>query len=255
FRRGIPQRLPANPILNLGIARHVVPVLGELKVVEPLGDIARQDGAVPAFRRLAPVALARALAPARVRNAGLPQRRIGCHLVLSLGHAESAESASIGSGPQRLTDVNNRPGLRKATESRRQADLRSSPCVADAGAAAPAARRHLPSSTAERLANAPPDHHVPRAGLIRAMCVLADHWGHTMSMFALLLNLLWLFCGGLWMAAGWLVASIIMAITIIGIPWARAAFNIAAYTLLPFGQTAVSRADYLGRDDVGTGPF
>jgi uncharacterized membrane protein YccF (DUF307 family) len=76
-----------------------------------------------------------------------------------------------------------------------------------------------------------------------------------MSIFALLLNLLWLFCGGLWMAAGWLIASIVMAITIIGIPWARAAFNIAAYTLLPFGQTAVSRANYLGREDVGTGPF
>ena len=78
---------------------------------------------------------------------------------------------------------------------------------------------------------------------------------YTMSIFALLLNLLWLFCGGLWMAAGWLVASIVMAITIIGIPWARAAFNIAAYTLLPFGQTAVSRADYLGREDIGTGPL
>ena len=76
-----------------------------------------------------------------------------------------------------------------------------------------------------------------------------------MSLLSLLLNLLWIACGGVWMAAGWLVASIVMAITIIGIPWARAAFNIAAYTLLPFGQTAVSRADFLGRDDVGTGPF
>ena len=27
---------------------------------------------------------------------------------------------------------------------------------------------------------------------------------------------------------GWLVAAVIMAITIIGIPWARAAFNIAS---------------------------
>jgi uncharacterized membrane protein YccF (DUF307 family) len=35
-------------------------------------------------------------------------------------------------------------------------------------------------------------------------------------------------------------------ITIVGIPWARAAFNIALYTLLPFGQTAVNRADYTG---------
>ena len=38
------------------------------------------------------------------------------------------------------------------------------------------------------------------------------------------------------MAAGWLFAAIIMAITIIGLPWTRAAFNIAFYTLLPFGQ-------------------
>src|ERR1700739_2874564 len=76
-----------------------------------------------------------------------------------------------------------------------------------------------------------------------------------MSPFAFLLNLLWLFCGGIWMAAGWLLAAVIMAITIIGIPWARAAFNIAGYTLLPFGQRAVSRADYLGQHDVGTGPF
>jgi uncharacterized membrane protein YccF (DUF307 family) len=51
------------------------------------------------------------------------------------------------------------------------------------------------------------------------------------------------------------IAAIVMAITIIGLPWARAAFNIAAYTLLPFGQKAVSRADYLGRHDIGTGPL
>jgi len=38
-------------------------------------------------------------------------------------------------------------------------------------------------------------------------------------------------------------------------PWTRAAFNIASYTLLPFGRKAVSRADYLGTDDIGTGPF
>ena len=46
-----------------------------------------------------------------------------------------------------------------------------------------------------------------------------------------------------------------MAVTIIGLPWARAAFNTAAYTLLPFGQTAVSRAAYYGRRDIGTGPL
>ena len=76
-----------------------------------------------------------------------------------------------------------------------------------------------------------------------------------MSPIALLLNLLWILCGGLWMAVGWVIAAVIMAITIIGLPWARAAFNIGSYTLLPFGRRAVSRAEYSGRGDLGTGPF
>ena len=76
-----------------------------------------------------------------------------------------------------------------------------------------------------------------------------------MSPVSLLLNLFWILCGGLWMAAGWVIAGIIMAITIIGIPWARAAFNIAAYTLLPFGQKAVPRDLYTGGSDIGTGPL
>ena len=76
-----------------------------------------------------------------------------------------------------------------------------------------------------------------------------------MTPVALLLNLLWLFFGGLWMGAAWGLAAIIMAITIIGLPWAKAAFNIAVYTLLPFGYKAVSREDYFGQSDVGTGPL
>jgi len=74
-----------------------------------------------------------------------------------------------------------------------------------------------------------------------------------MPVVSLLLNVLWLVCGGIWMAAGWVLAAIIMAITIVGIPWARAALTIAAYTLLPFGQRVVSRADYTGQHDIGTG--
>jgi len=76
-----------------------------------------------------------------------------------------------------------------------------------------------------------------------------------MSPLSILLNLLWIVFGGLEMAIGWLIAALIMAITIIGIPWARAAFNIAGYTLLPFGQRAVSRSEHLGQHDVGTGPL
>src|SRR4029078_5954716 len=75
-----------------------------------------------------------------------------------------------------------------------------------------------------------------------------------MSPLSVLLNLLWVVFGGLWMAAGWMIAAVVMAITIIGLPWTRAAFNIAIYTLLPFCQKAVSRADY-GQRDLGTGPL
>lgn len=74
-----------------------------------------------------------------------------------------------------------------------------------------------------------------------------------MPAVSLLLNLLWIVFGGLWMAIGWLVAALVMAITIVGLPWTRAAFTIAVYTLLPFGKTAVSRAAYAGREDLGTG--
>jgi uncharacterized membrane protein YccF (DUF307 family) len=76
-----------------------------------------------------------------------------------------------------------------------------------------------------------------------------------MSPLSLLLNVLWIVLGGAGMALGWLVAAVIMAITIIGLPWARAAFNIAVYTLVPFGTAAVSRAVVTGREDIGTGPF
>ena len=72
---------------------------------------------------------------------------------------------------------------------------------------------------------------------------------------SLLLNILWIVFGGLWMAVGWLLAAVIMAVTIVGIPWARAAANIALYTLLPFGHTAVDREEFTGRPSVGTGPL
>jgi len=76
-----------------------------------------------------------------------------------------------------------------------------------------------------------------------------------MGPIQLLLNILWVIFGGLWMALGWVIAAILMAITIVGLPWTRAAFTIAGYALLPFGRKAVSRAEYYGREDLGTGPL
>ena len=76
-----------------------------------------------------------------------------------------------------------------------------------------------------------------------------------MPVTSLLLNIVWIVFGGLWMAAGWLIAALIMAITIIDLPWTRAALEIATYTLLPFGQTVVPREIYTGHAGIGSGPL
>jgi uncharacterized membrane protein YccF (DUF307 family) len=68
---------------------------------------------------------------------------------------------------------------------------------------------------------------------------------------SLVLNILWIVFGGLHMAVGWLIACVIMAITIVGIPWARSAFTIAIYTLLPFGNTVVERPAGIGAGPLG----
>ena len=67
------------------------------------------------------------------------------------------------------------------------------------------------------------------------------------------LNLLWLICGGFVMGLAWLIASLIMFVSIIGIPWGRAAFNIAVFTFLPFGNEAIDRSELTGKEDIGTG--
>lgn len=55
------------------------------------------------------------------------------------------------------------------------------------------------------------------------------------------------------MSLGWLIAGIIMIISIIGIPWARSCFVIAKFTLWPFGKEVVNRFDVNGCHDIGTG--
>lgn len=74
-------------------------------------------------------------------------------------------------------------------------------------------------------------------------------------MLRLILNVLWLVFGGLELALGWWLAALIFAVTIIGIPWARGAFNIGLYVLWPFGSEAVRRDMATGREDIGTGPL
>lgn len=55
----------------------------------------------------------------------------------------------------------------------------------------------------------------------------------------LVLNLLWLILAGVWMAIAYVIAGVILCITIIGIPFGVQSFKLAAYALWPFGRALV----------------
>ncbi|MCA2989901.1 YccF domain-containing protein [Gemmatimonas sp.] len=68
-----------------------------------------------------------------------------------------------------------------------------------------------------------------------------------------LVNLLWFICGGFLAWLGWMLAGAALAITVVGLPWAFAAFRIAPFAAWPFGRTLVdARVVGEGRI-VGTG--
>jgi uncharacterized membrane protein YccF (DUF307 family) len=54
-----------------------------------------------------------------------------------------------------------------------------------------------------------------------------------------LLNIIWLVLAGFWLALGYCIAAVLMAITIIGLPFAKQAVKLAGYALWPFGHTLV----------------
>ncbi|MFC0600590.1 YccF domain-containing protein [Streptomyces palmae] len=58
-----------------------------------------------------------------------------------------------------------------------------------------------------------------------------------------ILNVVWLLLCGLWMAIAYVVAGILLCVTIIGIPFGIASFRIAGFALWPFGRAAVPRRD------------
>jgi uncharacterized membrane protein YccF (DUF307 family) len=69
----------------------------------------------------------------------------------------------------------------------------------------------------------------------------------------LLLNILWFIFGGFVAGLAWVVGGLLLAITIVGLPWAGAAFRIAGFTFAPFGRQIVDRRALTGRGDLGTG--
>ena len=52
-------------------------------------------------------------------------------------------------------------------------------------------------------------------------------------------NLIWLVFGGLIMALAWVVAGLLLCLTLIGIPFGVQCFKIAGFILLPFGRDII----------------
>lgn len=56
---------------------------------------------------------------------------------------------------------------------------------------------------------------------------------------SVIMNVIWILIGGIWIAITHMLFGIILAITIIGIPFARQHFKLAALALTPFGREIV----------------
>ncbi|GEM_PF-300965 len=60
-------------------------------------------------------------------------------------------------------------------------------------------------------------------------------------MIRLILNLLWFFLGGFASGLAWLFGGLLLALTVVGLPWAFSAWRIASYSFWPFGREIVWR--------------
>lgn len=70
----------------------------------------------------------------------------------------------------------------------------------------------------------------------------------------LLLNILWFIIGGGFVAGiAWVLLGLLLAITVVGIPFAVAAFRIAGFAAWPFGRTLVDARTVGDEQIVGTG--
>lgn len=54
-----------------------------------------------------------------------------------------------------------------------------------------------------------------------------------------IMNIIWIFCGGIWIALTHMLFALILFITIIGIPFARQHLKLATLAFTPFGRQIV----------------
>ena len=56
-------------------------------------------------------------------------------------------------------------------------------------------------------------------------------------------NVIWVVLSGFWMAMGWLFWAALLALTVVGLPFARQCLKLARFTLWPVGRTTVRSAN------------
>ena len=71
-------------------------------------------------------------------------------------------------------------------------------------------------------------------------------------MLRLIGNFLWFILGGVLMGLAWWFVGLLCFISIIGIPWGRAAFVMGQFSFFPFGKEAISRKELYAKEDIGT---
>ena len=66
-------------------------------------------------------------------------------------------------------------------------------------------------------------------------------------------NIIWIFTGGIIIALTWFFAAIVLAVLIVGLPWARAAWEIGKMSLAPFGKDVITSSELSGRSSMHVG--
>lgn len=72
-----------------------------------------------------------------------------------------------------------------------------------------------------------------------------------MALLRLILNIIWIFVAGFWLAAGYVIAGLICCVLIVTIPFGVASFRMASYAIWPFGRDLVRREGTSGASTVG----
>jgi uncharacterized membrane protein YccF (DUF307 family) len=68
-------------------------------------------------------------------------------------------------------------------------------------------------------------------------------------------NILFFILGGWLLALTWYFAALVMTLSVIGLPWARACWELGTMSLKPFGRDVVSHAELKGESTVALGAF